>query len=123
MMTRHRDKDIIASLVKHKGIISRVAADLGYSRQNIYLRLKANPALQEVYDAIKEQLAEEIENCIVSVALDISHPSWFRAARYYSRVKMGWYESDRPSTSSLSQPVIVNLIPVSRDDGDLDESS
>jgi len=74
-MTRHRDKDIIASLVKHKGIISRVATDLGYSRQNIYLRLKANPALQEVYDAIKEQLAEEIENCIVSVALDISHPS------------------------------------------------
>ena len=116
MITKRTDAEIIASLVKHKGIITRVASDLGYSRQNVYLRLKASSLLQEVYDTLKDQIAEEIEEGIVSVAMDTSHPAWFRAARYYTRVKMGWSESDRAPAANSSQPVIVNFTPVSRDD-------
>lgn len=115
---KHTDEELIAAIVRHKGIITRVAEDLGYHRQTIYDRMNANEAIRTVYNALKDQIADEVQDCIATVAMDPTHPSWFQTARYYSRVKMGWTENNTIDITSGGQPLQINLVPVDADHDD-----
>lgn len=89
---QHTDAEIIDAFVKHKGILSKTAEELGYSRQQVYNRMNSSESIRAVYESLNKYIGEEIEDCIVSVATDTKHKDWFSSARYYSRVKMGWVE-------------------------------
>jgi len=115
---RHTDEEIIAALVKHKCIITRVAEDLGYHRSSIYRRMEESETVKTVYNALKDQIADEVQDCIATVAMDPTHPSWFQTARYYSRVKMGWSENNTIDITSGGQPLQINFVPVDADHDD-----
>ena len=115
---QHTDEEVIASIVKNKGIISKVAEDLGYTRRNIYHRIAQSEAIKTVYNALKDQIADEVQDCIATVAMDPTHPSWFQTARYYSRVKMGWSENNTIDITSGGQPLQINFVPVDADHDD-----
>jgi len=99
------DMQMIETVIRHNGIVSEAAEELGVSRQTIYNAFDRTPEMRKAYASIKAMIGKDVEDSLASVARNPAHPQFFQTARYYSRVKMGWKEVDHVDVTSKGDKI------------------